>query len=188
MFLLAVTLAVAVGLLRRGSLRAFGDVRFNLWALVVVAFGLRYGLSWAGSRGWTAIVPAAPAIHLASYALLLYALWCNRRLPGDWLLLAGSALNAAVIAANGGRMPVMPAAVVAIGQAGQIPRLAHGGDDIHSLMSATTRLPWLGDRFVLPLLGRSVFSLGDVVIVVGLFILVQGIMLGRGRRRPASPA
>jgi hypothetical protein len=187
MFVLAAALATAVGLLRGGSLRAFGDARFRRAGLVFAAFAIRFGLAVAGARGWNAVAPVAPAAHLVSYALLLDALWCNRRLPGAWLLAAGTVLNAAVIAANGARMPVLPAAMVAIGRGRDIAYLAGHGDYMHALMGPGTRLAWLGDRFVLPLLHTTVFSLGDALIVAGLFVLIQGVMRVRphGRTAPA---
>ena len=186
LFILAVALAVTVGLLRGGSLRGFSEVRFRQPWLVVGAFVIRLALSVAGAHGWTAVAPAAPPLHLLSYVLLLYALWCNRRLPGDWLLIAGTVLNAVVIGANGARMPVARGAVIAIGQGDQIPFLAGHNDYMHSLLTASARLPWLADRFVLPYLGATVFSLGDIGVVFGLFVLIQGVMVARPEQSPAS--
>lgn len=186
MFLVAALLGMGVGLARGGRFQAFGDVRFRSVGLVFAAFGLRLLLGLAGARGWTGIAPWAATLHLGSYALLIYALYVNRRLPGVWLLIAGTVANAAVIAANGARMPVLPGAMRALGETADIRYLAGHGDYMHSLMGAATRLPWLGDRFVLALPAPSIFSLGDVFIVLGLVMLIQGVMVRHRQGRPAS--
>ncbi len=86
----------------------------------------------------------------------------NLRLTGMLLIATGSALNAAVVLANGG-MPVDMAGLVA---AGANVRL----DGLHHTLSEATILRALGDVLIVPTLGAA-YSIGDVAIVVGGFIV-----------------
>jgi hypothetical protein len=106
----------------------------------------------------------APA-HLASYALLVAFALRNRRLRGLWLVCAGMALNLLVIAANGGRMPLLASAAHAAGLAPT--GYANVSVDAH-------RLWFLGDVFALPqtMPFATVVSPGDVLIALGAIAFV----------------
>lgn len=103
--------------------------------------------------------------------------WLNRRLPGMPVLLIGLLLNLAVIAANGGWMPVSPATASQL-PGGSPPDTAAAGsrvDDKSILLEPEdTRLEFLADRFLLPQVRgyRAAVSLGDLFIAAGAFWLL----------------
>jgi hypothetical protein len=127
------------------------------------------------------------AIHVATYAVLGVFLVLNRHVPGLLVIALGGALNFAAIATNGGVMPADPDAVAAAG----IPQ-----DATQFANSAPTDgapLGFLGDVFHTPgwFPVHNVFSVGDLVIVLGAFVLLHracGTRLGRlpARLRPAE--
>jgi hypothetical protein len=127
------------------------------------------------------------AVHVATYAALGVFLVLNRHIPGLLVIAAGGALNFAAIATNGGVMPADPDAVAAAG----IPQ-----DATQFANSAPTDgapLGMLGDVFHTPgwFAVHNVFSVGDVVIVIGALLLLHracGTRLGRraARVRPAE--
>jgi len=126
-------------------------------------------------------------IHLATYALLGVFLVFNRHIPGLLVVAAGGALNFAAIAASGGVMPADPEAIAAAG----IPQDAT--EFANSAPADGAPLGFLGDVFHTPgwLPIPNVFSVGDLVIVLGAFMLLHracGTPLGRlpGRLRPAE--
>ncbi len=113
--------------------------------------------------------PVLAAAHLGTYAPAVAFLWVNRRVPGLWLLGAGGLSNLAAISANGGVMPASPAALAAAGMSSQ------GGQFVNSGAVEGARLAWLGDVFAVPAGWplANVFSVGDVVLVVGLAVLLH---------------
>lgn len=120
---------------------------------------------------------------LATFPLLIGLCLWNRSVRPLWLVAAGLALNALVIVLNGG-MPVSVSAVAAA--TGGAALLIHVGDFAHVAMSASTRLPWLGD--VLPLPGpifmRAVASPGDLLLACGASASVAAATVaGLSRRR-----
>jgi hypothetical protein len=108
-----------------------------------------------------------PTLYVLSTLAVFAALLRNLSLPGLPVVALGAALNLLVIIANGGQMPSDPAAWQALTGAAAVPT-----DDFSNsaLMGPGTALPWLGDVFVLPrpIPLANVFSLGDVLIAVGI--------------------
>ena len=120
-----------------------------------------------------------------SYGGLLVFLYLNRFLPGAKLILLGTALNFAVILANGGYMPVAQEALRAAGHEDLIitrneRQYVLGSKDV-VLERSQTRLAPLSDILVIPeetpLSGS--FSIGDVVIAIGAFFLLNEALLGK---------
>lgn len=108
---------------------------------------------------------AAATLHIATYAVALGFLWINRRAAGVWVVAAGAFSNGLTIALNGG---VLPASADAVASAGLDRDLAFA----NSAVLDHPVLPWLGDVFAWPepLPLANVFSVGDVIIVVGVAI------------------
>lgn len=137
-------------------------------------------------------VTVAATLHLMSYGLALVFVWHNRAIPGMAILVAGGMMNLAAIAANGGVMPASPEALVRSGKAD----LALDDEFNNSTVQADAKLQILGDIFAIPegYPFANVFSIGDVLLVVGGAITVHkvcGSVLGRGgdidvRRRVGS--
>jgi Family of unknown function (DUF5317)/Major Facilitator Superfamily len=101
------------------------------------------------------------ALHLTSYALLIVFAYANVRTRLLLPVTAGLLLNAIAITANGGRMPLSHAAMVA---AGIVP----AGSANVSVQAH--HLSFLGDVFALPpqLPLANVFSVGDLLIAAGM--------------------
>ena len=114
-------------------------------------------------------LPHAVAVagHIASYAMLAWVLWLNRRLPGVLVIAAGAAANGVTIALNDGTLPASRHALRAAGIH------LHAGFD-NSGIVAHPHLAWLGDIMVTPswLPMRNMLSIGDLLLLAGACILV----------------
>lgn len=114
---------------------------------------------------------------LVSQVLLLGFACLNRQLLGMPLLICGVALNLAVMAANGGFMPVGPQTASHLVSKNILldiqPGSRIGMKDI-LLLPENTRFEWLADRFLTPnwFPYRWAYSLGDVLIALGAFRLL----------------
>ena len=82
----------------------------------------------------------------------------------------GGCLNLAVVVLNRG-MPVDPGALAIAGV--QIPR-----DALHVVLDAGTRLAFLADAIPIGLV-RSVYSVGDIFIAIGGFLVPFAILTRR---------
>lgn len=161
-----VVVGVSVPLLG-GRLSRLGDVRFRSGWLVAVAILAQAVVIGAD----TEVIPAtvSAAVHLLSYAVLIVFIWRNRRLRGLAVIVLGGALNLIAIGANGG---VMPASARAVERAG----IDHGnGEFSNSAPVENPRFAALGDIFAIPegVPGANVFSVGDVILVIGAAVFLH---------------
>ena len=107
----------------------------------------------------------ASVLHVVTYAVAIAFLWLNRRVQGALVVGAGAFSNGLTIALNGGTLPASKAAVEAAG-------FDHSMEFANSAVLENPVLPWLGDVFAWPspMPLANTFSVGDVLIVVGVFV------------------
>lgn len=161
-------LVIASVPLTGGSLERMSQVRFvGVW-LVLASLGIQLAITTVFVDAPYPVLLAAA--HLASYALAAAFLWRNRAVPGLLVIAAGGIANFAAIAANGG---VMPASAPALEMAG----MTIGSGFENSAVVEGARLQMLGDVFAIPdgWPLSNVFSVGDVVLLVGVGILVHRV-------------
>ncbi|MDR3586495.1 MAG: DUF5317 domain-containing protein [Desulfosporosinus sp.] len=163
-------LALFISLISGGKLSRLGELVLREFWLVPLALVIQSVVYWAGVRG-IRVGPSwlSPVLDTMSYLLLILFILRNSSLAGIRWITLGILLNALVIASNGGVMPVDPSF---LSEASRKALLA--GQGTHGLMTATTYLRFLADRFYLNVLGldKQVFSVGDSLIDIGIFLLV----------------
>jgi hypothetical protein len=190
LFLLGLVAAVVASVpLLGGDLRRLTGLRLRLpWLLLV---GAAVQVAVLGPLASRLPHGAAGALHAASYLPAAVVVVANRRLAGmAWVGIGGLA-NLIAITANGGVMPASPWAARAAGKA-----VDAAGTFRNSAPVVHPRLAWLGDVLVwpAPLPGATAFSVGDVLLLVGLAVALHrtcGSRLGgrgRPRRRQRQPA
>jgi hypothetical protein len=177
-FVLVLLSVVAAG----GDLRRLTTLRFRWRGLLFAALAVQVLVISVLHLSHDVDVAA----HIASYVLVSGFLVANWRVPGMGVLALGAMLNFIAITANVG---VMPASAGALRRAGFDREYAHFRNS-QALKHA--RLPWLGDQFAIPKSWpvHNVFSVGDVLIVLGAAIGVHQVCESRltkaGRRRHHS--
>jgi hypothetical protein len=165
--------------LARGRLTAFADLKVRLAWLAPAGIGVQILI--------LKVVPSGAAgvhegIHMLSYGLLGAFAWSNRRIPGVPVIMVGGLLNFIAIAANGGVMPADP----------DIARHVAGAEGfVNSGAMEHPHLLFLGDVFATPQSWPmyNVFSVGDIVILLGVVMVLHGVtgsrLAPRWLRRPA---
>lgn len=173
--LLILVLAVVISLRRGGNLGNLGLVQIRWRGVIMLGFLIQVLIFSAFWKEQNATRELTSALHLVSLALLLNALIVNLELPGLWLMTVGFCLNFVVIAFNGGYMPSYNPARTLAGR----PLLQPGQISSNSVgMGPETPFAWLGDVFAIPdfFLFSNVFSIGDILIAAGAFVLIQSMM------------
>ena len=176
MFILySIVIGVAVGFLLGGRAAGLGDLRIR-WPWAVVA-GLIVQLLVFSTPLNGRVGALGPPIYVASTALVVAAIAVNRRITGMSVVALGAMSNLMAIVANRGYMPADPNAITTLGPS-DAPAYSN------SMIMADPALRPLTDILVLPpwVPFANVFSIGDVIIAVGVAIVIVAAM----RRTSAS--
>jgi Family of unknown function (DUF5317) len=174
----AVVIGVAVGYLLGGRLDALAGMRLR-WPWVAIA-GLAFQVVLFSGALDDQLGGAGPLLYVVSTAVVLAVVLANVRVPGLALVAAGATSNLAAILANGGYMPADPGALALAG-------LEPDGGFSNSVVTDAPALRPLTDIFALPdaVPLANVFSVGDVLIALGIAIAIAAGMRRTTRQRTA---
>ena len=175
MFLIgAVAIGVLAGYALGGRVRYLSHLRLRFLWLVAAAILIQFIIFPLFSS--RALFPYfTTELHLASYGLLFVFFFLNYRVWPMFIIAIGAICNLAVISLNAGRMPSSAHALSSAGQPDIALNLSTNGVMGNViLMSDKTRLNVLGDWLYLPawMPLATAFSVGDLIIAVGLTTLV----------------
>lgn len=176
MFILyALAVGLLVGVAVGGRPGGLADLQFR-WSGVMLG-GLLVQVALFSVQVTPLIGAAGPPIYVLSTLAVVSAVAVNRAITGMPVVAIGAAANLAAIVANGGFMPAAPGALHALGK---VPATVYS----NSSVVPDPALVQLTDLFALPtwLPFANVFSVGDVLIGIGVSIVVVAAM----RRRPSS--
>ena len=165
----AIPLGVALGLVLRGTLDGLLGLGFR-WAPLAVA-GLVVQLGLFTALGDELAGSLGPAIYVLSTLAVFVAVARNWRLTGMPIVALGALANLVAITANDGFMPADAGALAQAGFGGP-------GDHTNSVVLAQPALQPLTDIFAVPagLPLANVFSVGDVLIGLGVVIVIVAAM------------
>jgi Family of unknown function (DUF5317) len=181
MFLLpVVALGVLIGFAFGGRLGRLADVRLRAPWLFYLAIALQLLAFPSLVMPWHAGQSLATALSIGSYGCLVAVFLLNVRLRGLAIAGGGMLLNLAAILSNGGHMPALPSALRDAG-------LFYSGVYNNSVAEKSPNLAWFVDRWAAPgwMPYANVFSVGDVLIGIGVVITLSAAM---GARLPFLPA
>ena len=176
MFILyAVVLGIISGYATKGSLKnmALRPLYWKITAFTAFAIQLAAFSNFPFVENLPAIFIVI--MHYTSYACLLAFIIRNIKNFGITFAGIGIFLNALVIFLNGGYMPTIPQNLknTSVGQSSEV---IGQGVAVHNSvkLAGETLLPWLSDIFYLPswIPFSNVFSIGDILIAVGICIYI----------------
>jgi hypothetical protein len=163
---LAFALLVLTVPLFGGRLSSLETIRLRWLWLAFLAFGVQVLIVTVVPEGDTDL---HRILHLATYALVGACVLRNLDLRFLWVAAVGGLLNLIAIVANDGVMPASRGALETAGLEVQ------SGSFANSDVVDDARLAFLGDVFAVPAgwPGANVFSVGDVVMVLGVFLALH---------------
>ena len=177
MFILyGLALGLAVGLLARGRVAGLANLQFRWAPLVLLGFAAQ--LLLFSDAVAARVGDLGPPLYVASTAAVVVAVVRNARIPGMIIVAAGAVCNLAAIVANGGYMPTT---AEAMDQLGRSAATLYS----NSAIMPTAALALLTDLFAMPrwMPFANVYSIGDVLIAVGVAVTVVSAMRGGQRHR-----
>ena len=175
-----ILIALLVGWLTGGKFWRLADAHIREGWLIFLAIALYVGMAVVRRlMGLTHFEWLFGATQVMEKLALLVLVIRNLRIPGSKLILIGMILNFIAIVANHGIMPARPECISAaygpkyLAQAKAEPHVYSG------IMDATCELGFLCDVIAArrPFVAiPGVYSVGDVILIIGIFIAIIGIM------------
>ena len=183
----SVIFSIIIGFARKGRISNLDRISLKYPYLFIVSV-LLFGLvcSVAASRGSLAMVRYARMTNIIEYVGLLTAMLLNLNIREMWLAMAGTFMNFLAIVTNGGVMPMSPDALRRAG----MPELMNPETVSHMVrhtlstpethLKALTDIIGIGSFSFLPdgiaSYLREVSSIGDVLVSLAAFMLIQRYM------------
>jgi MFS family permease len=154
-----------------GRLGRLADLRLRRWGILALAFVLQLVALKGG-------LPenVAAGLNLSTYALGIWYLAANLHIPGMWLVALGTGTNILAMVANKGIMPTTEKALESAGLS-----TGNGSTFVNSAVLPDARIEFFGDIFAVPkgLPLHNVFSVGDILIILGALVAVHRICRSR---------
>ncbi len=171
---------LALGLLTGGRLGGLAALHIH-WANVIV-LGLVAQVVLFSDPVASRIGDLGPALYVGSTMVVLLAVIRNGTIPGILLVAAGATSNLLAIVANGG---YMPAARSALGALSKPEPTVYS----NSAVMPEPALSPLTDIFAMPpcLPGANIFSIGDVLIGIGIAATIVLAMRAPSAVMPGEP-
>jgi len=177
-YILAISIGTIVGMLAKGKVSNYLEFKIQkAWIFIAAFVSISVFQVLAGRyetvNNFTVIVQGL------AYILILIGVWFNREYIGIIIIGLGCISNAMVILLNNGKMPVSEG----VTRKANIIINASNIDIKHTIMQIgdKTHLSFLADRYYIPgwmgILMRIV-SIGDLIIVLGLFLVTLQIVAG----------
>lgn len=175
MMWIAVILGFAIGFVTGGKLSSFKNFSLNFWWLLPLYLLIDTFFNSPLSLKLNTI-PRVYSIALLAlqYISILLLVAINHRYKGLIVLGIGEFLNVLVIFSNGGRMPIAPVALNS--SSPMVQYLSAGLVPHYVIQSDTSHLTFLGDILPIAFPVNALYSIGDIVIAVGLLIFTAQLL------------
>ncbi len=169
-------LSVIIAMVRKGSFANILDADLKASYLFAISLIFFIAVRLGNAAGVGIIVDFTYWIMLAAYSFLLLGIILNLNNLWMFILLLGAVLNFVVIFINGGKMPISLDSLQMAGLTADYLT----GSATQMLASSATNLSFLGGIIPIPLPGifAEVVSPGTLIIGIGMFGVIQNILLG----------
>ena len=182
MFVEPMLFSLIIAKIRKGKFAHIEELELRKWYLILIAGGIQLALtilqkfnpSWARFLLYDYYI----YIHGLSYVLIAICIFMNIQRKSMKLFVIGVLLNFLVISFNGGKMPVSITGIKGINSTTiELPNREF--DIKHIAVTPNTKLVYLADIILIPRPYPlpKILSIGDVFLMLGLFVFIQEVMV-----------
>lgn len=175
MIWLFLLLAVIVGYMKGGKFIRLKNLDFKLLSPIIIALIFQYLLLIFGDNDLKIIGNYVEEIYLGSFILLFIGILINIKIPSLWIIFVGAISNFVVFLMNSMSIPVSLDALKLAGMNNTIELIQNGQYKLYEIIANGTDYSLLGKVIavdkILPISG--VFSVGDILMTLGLFIFIE---------------
>ncbi len=178
-------LGIIIGRIRGGNLRYLTNFIFRSSLLLVFALILQLGTSILVSIGNETAINNKMILYTLSYVMLFIALFFNFERKSVWIIFIGAVANFVALALNKGSIPINAVLLEKMGFENMLQSFEIGAmPNYIDIGNAHSFSVHLAKKFTTPAYYplKQIFSIGDILISLGLLIFVQSVMqIGKNR-------
>ncbi len=185
MLFFGIVFGIIVGFVLKGKIVYLADLKLQGFPLVLISLAVQLAILATPLASLPWLIQNGNLVYVISMDVLIVGLLYNRGFGWSfWLIIIGTACNIIVIAQNQGAIPVdLNKLSIAYGES--VASLsekfaAHTELSYRTPLTPQSELGWMGDviHIPLPFFNTNVYSIGDVLISIGLAAFVIKTMLG----------
>lgn len=187
MFIEAIAIGLIVGIVRNGRVRNLLEIEMKGVSLVVAAIILQMLPSvlspFINAESWLTFLP------FAGYLVMMAAVIMNRKHKGFKIVFLGALFNMGVMLFSGFKMPVTENALLKAGLGSLLETIQDGSVINYVLVTSNDGVRYfLGKLIALPPVYplTRLFSVGDLIIGIGLAYFIQDSLLMHRFRRSSG--
>lgn len=189
MLLEALLLGIIFGKLRGGRINRIGHLSFKIPILAYVALIIKLVTYIMITLGHEFFIQQRLILNIAYFCFLFLALFFNLHYKPVWLILIGTILNFAATTLNSGSMPIDLALLEKLELKNLLTSINSGALHYYiPLEQAKSFTIHLGRKIILPDFYpfKPILSIGDILVSLGLFFLIQTMMVSSMHRRASK--
>ncbi|WDV46136.1 DUF5317 family protein [Clostridiaceae bacterium M8S5] len=179
MILIFFVLSILTGLIRNGKIGRLGYLEFKSVWLFIVSMAIQLSIIVFGATGNTTILKYIKELYIASYVILFIGLFLNLKYRPVILIIIGGLMNIFCFIANGGKIPISVEGLKLAGYNNLVSLIQGGNVALYTPLTSDTDYGQLAQIITIqkPFPITQVISIGDIIIYIGIFVLVQVVML-----------
>lgn len=180
--------SIIIGKIRGGKIVKIGKIHIKGWYLFVIAFLIQAISTLSYKKDFRTISVIVEEyfvyINIGAYILMIIGILLNINQVSMRYIFIGTLLNCVAVFLNGGKMPVFSKCLKYVSLDNHIKVLEEGKILTHTLMSNETKFKLFADVIPIPkpYPFPKVISVGDILISIGIFLLIQRAMMMREKR------
>jgi hypothetical protein len=185
MLFLGIIFGVIIGFGLKGKITHLADLKLHGISLVLISLAVQLAILASPLSTWPWFIQNGNLVYVISMVVLMLGLLYDRQYGWSfWLIIIGVASNIIVIAQNQGAIPVdLEKLSIVTGESVSSLRAQFAAGNQLSYrvpLTSQSELGWMGDviHIPLPLLDTNIYSIGDVLISLGLAAFTVKAMLG----------
>lgn len=176
-------ISVLIAFFRGGKLNNLTYVRikgigFMIFGQMIYSISIRY-IANTNNEISRFLFSNFTIIIIISFGLILCGLYKNKNISGIKMSMIGIALNLIPTIANGGRMPVSKNALLKLNMIDQLKIMQEDIVITHTLITNSTKFKFLSDTIPVKYFLPKVISIGDIVLSIGIFLMIQKFMTSK---------
>lgn len=170
--------SIIIGTIRGGKAIRLLHKSFNKISILILALLIHVSFFHFALRGYSVVLDNIFILYALSYGFLILSIAINYKFNESWVIFIGIIMNIISFFANGRGAVVSLDGLNYIGLSDTAKLIAQQGIELFKPLTELTQWSFLA-RFIAiprPYPYPQIFSIGDLFISIGIFLLIQKIM------------